>query len=77
MINNWLDSIWLIPCYSLIGAMLSIAWFPAVTRKTGPRPAGYVNIFMTFCSLVHAIGALTVAWGQPAKFLSFPWLTVG
>lgn len=77
MINNWLDTIWLIPCYSLIGAMLSIAWFPAVTRKTGPRPAGYVNIFMTFCSLVHAIAALTVAWGQPAKFLSFPWLTVG
>ncbi|MDX2254218.1 MAG: NAD(P)H-quinone oxidoreductase subunit F [Pseudanabaenaceae cyanobacterium bins.39] len=77
MINNWLDSIWLIPCYSLIGAMLSIAWFPAITRKTGPRPAGYVNILMTFVSLVHAIIALTEAWGQPAKLLSFPWLAVG
>lgn len=76
MINNWLDKIWLIPCYSLIGAMLSIIWFPAITRKTGPRPAGYVNILMTFCSLVHAIAALTVAWGQPAYSLSFPWLTV-
>jgi NAD(P)H-quinone oxidoreductase subunit 5 len=32
---------------------------------------------MTFCSLVHAIVALTVAWGQPAHLLSFPWLTVG
>jgi len=77
MINNWLDTIWLIPCYSLIGAMLSIIWFPSITRKTGPRPAGYINIFMTFCSLVHAIVALTVAWGQPAHLLSFPWLTVG
>jgi NAD(P)H-quinone oxidoreductase subunit 5 len=77
MINNWLDTIWLIPCYSLIGAMLSIIWFPGITRKTGPRPAGYINIFMTFCSLVHAIVALTVAWGQPAHLLSFPWLTVG
>jgi NAD(P)H-quinone oxidoreductase subunit 5 len=77
MINNWLDTIWLIPCYSLIGAMLSIIWFPAITRKTGPRPAGYVNILMTFFSLVHAIAALTVAWGQPAYSLSFPWLAVG
>ena len=76
MINNWLDNIWLIPCYSLIGAMLSIAWFPAITRKTGPRPAGYVNILMTFCSFVHAIAALTVIWGQPAYSLSFPWLAV-
>lgn len=76
MINNWLDSIWLIPCYSLIGAMLSIAWFPAITRKTGPRPAGYVNILMTFCSFIHAIVALTVIWGQPAYSLSFPWLAV-
>jgi len=57
--------------------MLSIIWFPSITRKTGPRPAGYVNIFMTLCSLVHAIAALTVVWGQPAKLLSFPWLKVG
>ncbi|MBD2189877.1 NAD(P)H-quinone oxidoreductase subunit F, partial [Pseudanabaena sp. FACHB-723] len=77
MINNWLDTIWLIPCYSLLGAMLSIIWFPSITRKTGPRPAGYINIFMTFCSLLHAIAALTAAWGQPAQSLSFPWLTVG
>jgi len=77
MINNWLDTIWLIPCYSLLGAMLSIIWFPSITRKTGPRPAGYINIFMTFCSLLHAIAALTAAWGQPAHLLSFPWLTVG
>jgi len=76
MINNWLDNIWLIPCYSLIGAMLSIAWFPAITRKTGPRPAGYVNILMTFCSFIHAIAALTVIWGQPAYSRSFPWLAV-
>jgi NAD(P)H-quinone oxidoreductase subunit 5 len=76
MINNWLDNIWLIPCYSLIGAMLSIAWFPAITRKTGPRPAGYVNILMTFCSFVHAIAALIAIWGHPAYSLSFPWLAV-
>ncbi len=77
MINNWLENIWLIPCYSLLGAMLSVTWFPAITRKTGPRPAGYVNILMTFISFVHAIFALNTAWGQPAYSLSFPWLEVG
>lgn len=76
MMNNWLETIWLIPCYSLIGAILSIAWFPSITRKTGPRPAGYVNIVMTFLSLVHGIFALNAAWGQPARELSFPWLKV-
>ncbi|MDX1978024.1 MAG: NAD(P)H-quinone oxidoreductase subunit F [Pseudanabaenaceae cyanobacterium bins.68] len=74
MINNWLDSIWLIPCYSLIGAVLSIIWFPSITRKTGPRPAGYINIFMTLCSVVHAFIALS-AVEQP-KLWSFSWLKV-
>ncbi|PZO39661.1 MAG: NAD(P)H-quinone oxidoreductase subunit F [Pseudanabaena frigida] len=77
MINNWLDTIWLIPCYSLLGAALSAIWFPGITRKTGPRPAGYINILMTFLSLIHAIAALNAAWGQPAQEISFPWLTVG
>ncbi len=75
--NNWLDKIWLIPCYSLLGAMLSVIWFPSITRKTGPRPAGYVNILMTLISFIHAIAALTVVWAQPATSVSLPWLEVG
>lgn len=74
MINNWLDSIWLIPCYSLVGAALSIIWFPSITSKTGPRPAGYINIFMTFCSVVHATVALSTI--EQPYFLSFSWLKV-
>jgi NAD(P)H-quinone oxidoreductase subunit 5 len=77
MINNWLDKIWLIPCYSLLGAMLSVIWFPGITRKTGPRPAGYINILMTLISFIHAIAALTVVWSQPVSSISFPWLEVG
>lgn len=77
MINNWLDKIWLIPCYSLLGAMLSVIWFPGITHKTGPRPAGYINILMTLISFIHAIAALTVVWSQPVSSISFPWLEVG
>ena len=49
-----LQSIWLVPLYSLIGAALSVIWFPSITRRTGPRPAGYVNALMTFLSFEHA-----------------------
>ena len=77
MINNWLDKIWLIPCYSLLGAMLSVIWFPGITHKTGPRPAGYINILMTLISFIHAIAALNVVWTQPVSSISFPWLEVG
>ncbi len=74
--ESWISTVWLIPCYSLIGAGLSLIWTPSVTRKTGPRPAGYINIFMTFLALVHALIALFVIWEQPSQFLSFPWFTV-
>jgi NAD(P)H-quinone oxidoreductase subunit 5 len=77
MINNWLDKIWLIPFYSLLGAMLSVIWFPGITHKTGPRPAGYINILMTLISFIHAIATLTVVWSQPVSSISFPWLEVG
>lgn len=76
MMSNWLETIWLIPCYSLVGALLSVIWFPSVTRKTGPRPAGYINILMTLFSWIHGILALLAAWGQPTQELSFSWLTV-
>jgi NAD(P)H-quinone oxidoreductase subunit 5 len=71
-----LQSIWLIPCYSLLGAVLSALWFPGITRRTGPRPAGYVNAIMTFLSFVHAVFALSATWNQPAQQLFVPWLTV-
>jgi NAD(P)H-quinone oxidoreductase subunit 5 len=53
-----LHSIWLIPCYALIGALLAVPWSPAVIRHTGPRPAGYVNLLMTLLAFVHGLGAL-------------------
>jgi NAD(P)H-quinone oxidoreductase subunit 5 len=67
---------WLIPCYPLIGMLLSVIWFPAITRRTGPRPAGYVNALMTFIALVQGVWTLTAILGQPAQYLHIPWLQV-
>ncbi len=71
-----LQSVWLVPCYPLAGTVLSALWFPSITRLTGPRPAGYVNLLMTFLAFLHGLFALSATWGQPAQELFFPWLNV-
>jgi NAD(P)H-quinone oxidoreductase subunit 5 len=74
--KTMIDTIWLIPVYSLIGATLSIIWFPSITRRTGPRPAGYVNIVMTLLSFVHGLLALPAIWHQPPIHWQVSWFTV-
>lgn len=71
-----LDTIWFIPCYSLLGGLLSVLWFPAITRKTGPRPAGYANALLTFASFAHGLLALAAIWGQPPYRQAIAWLQV-
>ncbi len=72
----WIETVWLVPCYSLVGAMLAIPWSPGITRLTGPRPAGYINLLMTFFSFIHSVIALVRIWGHPAQQITIPWLQV-
>ncbi len=51
-------------------------WFPAVTRRTGPRPSGYVNAILTLFAFLHGVIALTAIWNQPAQHQLIPWLNV-
>jgi NAD(P)H-quinone oxidoreductase subunit 5 len=76
MNHPFVESMWLLPIYTLVGAALSIIWFPGITRRTGPRPAGYINAFMSLTAFVHATIALFQSWGQPSLDLTFPWLEV-
>ncbi|NJM61187.1 MAG: NAD(P)H-quinone oxidoreductase subunit F, partial [Oscillatoriales cyanobacterium RU_3_3] len=71
-----LQTVWFIPCYPLIGGILSLLWLPAITRRTGPRPAGYVNAILTFLAFAHGAIALTAIWNQPAQQQFIPWLKV-
>ncbi|MBE9249995.1 NAD(P)H-quinone oxidoreductase subunit F [Dolichospermum sp. LEGE 00240] len=75
MAQYLLDTIWLIPVYALIGGLLAIPWSPGIIRKTGPRPAGYVNVVMTFFSFFHAVFAFFAIWNHPAKEVFIPWLS--
>ncbi len=67
---------WLIPCYPMLGAALSIFWSPALIRRSGPRPVGYLNLLTTVLALVHSAVALVAVWHQPAQFLELSWLQV-
>lgn len=51
-------------------------WFPALTRRTGPRPSGYVNAILTLIAFLHGVIALTAIWNQPAQQQFIPWLNV-
>jgi NAD(P)H-quinone oxidoreductase subunit 5 len=74
MLDFLSQTVWLIPCYTLIGAGLALPWSPGFIRRTGPRPAGYVNALMTFLAFVHSLTTLIDTWNQPPYALSFEWL---
>ncbi|BAZ69475.1 MAG: NAD(P)H-quinone oxidoreductase subunit F [Pelatocladus maniniholoensis HA4357-MV3] len=69
-----LETVWLIPLYALIGGLLAVPWSPGIIRRTGPRPAGYVNLIMTFLAFIHAVLAFPATWNQPAYQVFIPWL---
>lgn len=71
-----LQTVWLIPCYAIAGTLASALWSPAMVRRTGPRPAGYVNLCMTFLAFIHSLAAFPIVWQHPTQYLSFPWLQV-
>ncbi len=74
--NVFAHTSWLIPCYPLLGAACSIFWSPALIRRTGPRPVGYINLLTTVFALVHSCIALNAVWHQPAQYLELSWLQI-
>jgi len=68
---------WLIPLYALVAWLGALIWSPGITRRTGPRPAGYLNALLTLVAFLHSVGALVAIWDQPAQVIRLPWLQVG
>ena len=65
--NDFLETVWLIPCYAIIGTVLAIPWYPGIIKLTGPRPAGYINLIMTSIAFLHGLIALSASWNQPTQ----------
>lgn len=76
MIDFLVHYIWLVPLYGLLGAVLSLPWALGFIRKTGPRPAAYINIFMTLLSFIHDSIVYSYIWQKPAQSIVFPWFSI-
>lgn len=67
-------SSWWVPFYGLIGAILTLPWATGIIRRTGPRPAAYFNLFMTFVAFVHSLIVLKDIWNQEPQSFLITWL---
>ncbi|MBP0017820.1 MAG: NAD(P)H-quinone oxidoreductase subunit F [Cyanobacteria bacterium SBLK] len=76
MADLFLASAWFIPFYGLIGAILSLPWSVGLIRRTGPRPAAYINLLMTLLAFLHTSIAFSAVWSQPTEQLVWHWLSV-
>ncbi len=74
MLEVFSQSVWLVPCYVLLGGLLALPWSPSIIRQTGPRPSGYLNILMTLIGFVHSLLALAGIWHHDPIYQSFTWL---
>jgi len=72
----WAQTSWLIPCYPLLGAAISVCWSPALIRRTGPRPVAYISLLTTLVAMAHSGFALAASWGQPDRLIELQWLDV-
>lgn len=66
---------WWVPIYGLAGAILTLPWAIGLIRRTGPRPAAYINILMTVLALVHTGFLLWAIWDLPPERLLVPWFS--
>ncbi|MEA5466067.1 NAD(P)H-quinone oxidoreductase subunit F [Leptothoe sp. PORK10 BA2] len=76
MMQSLIELSWLIPIYGFLGVLLSLPWSTGMVQRTGPRPAVYINIFMTFLAFVHGTLVFMGIWNEGSVELHLPWLQV-
>ncbi len=76
MTDYLLQTTWIIPFYGLLGAILTLPWSLGIIRKTGPKPAAYINLLMTAIAFIHGSLLFNLIWTKPTQQLVFDWLKV-
>jgi NAD(P)H-quinone oxidoreductase subunit 5 len=69
-----LQTSWWVPCYGLLGAILTLPWATGVVRRTGPRPAAYFNLLMTVVALIHGGIIFRMTLSQEPQDIVIHWL---
>ncbi|HIK45766.1 MAG TPA: NAD(P)H-quinone oxidoreductase subunit F [Leptolyngbyaceae cyanobacterium M65_K2018_010] len=71
----WVSTSWLLPAYGLMGAVLALPWSTGILRRTGPRPAAYLNILMTGVAFIHGGLVFRSIWNSGSQALLFRWFS--
>ena len=74
MIELFSQTSWWVPVYGLVGAVITLPWSIGLVRRTGSRPAAYLNVLMTVLALIHSSILLWSVWDLPPERLLIPWL---
>jgi NAD(P)H-quinone oxidoreductase subunit 5 len=69
----FVETSWLLPVYGLLGAVLALPWSTGWIRRTGPRPAAYINIAMTLMACLHGLLVFRAIWNDGAQELMVRW----
>ncbi|NMG10962.1 NAD(P)H-quinone oxidoreductase subunit F [Brasilonema sp. UFV-L1] len=64
---------WCIPFYGLVGALLTLPWAIGLIRRTGPRPAAYVNLLATVLAFIHSLFVFVDIWNTEPKSFLITW----
>ncbi|ALF53578.1 NAD(P)H-quinone oxidoreductase subunit F [Nostoc piscinale CENA21] len=64
---------WCVPLYSLIGALLTLPWAMGIIRRTGPRPAAYINLLTTVLGFTHSLFVFKDVWDREPENLLVSW----
>lgn len=68
-----IDTCWWVPLYGILGAIAALPWATGWIRRTGPRPAAYLNIALTFVAFLHGCWVFQGIWQQGPQTLSVHW----
>ncbi|MFS8821743.1 NAD(P)H-quinone oxidoreductase subunit F [Synechococcus sp. W60.2] len=70
------ESAWCLPFYGWVGTALALPWAAGWIKRSGPRPAAYLNILLTFAALAHSFWLLRQVWGRDPQLLNYLWFRV-
>jgi len=64
---------WLIPVYGFSGMLLSLPWATGWIKRNGPRPAAYLNLFVTLLAVIHGSLVIRSVAQIGPQHLDFGW----
>lgn len=64
---------WILPLYGLVGALLALPWATGIIKRTGPRPAAYLNLLTTGLAFVHSLFLFKEIWNRESQSFVLNW----